>query len=130
MFKYYLIPFEPDPAAAGFSGVCCPKYRALLGDASGCIPLEIEADGNGKRQWKVQHYLVRLERASEAGFPDLPVECFLIDADRLTHASTTSFLKGLGATIPNKPTSDQVERAVSEWLGHGSKTIAQLMGDG
>ena len=124
MIRYYLIPFHPDPASQGYEDGACLKYMDLFANWEARPPEEVVLT-RGSRQWAKAFFIVRSPDAEV----DLPSDALELSADRITHPAAVNFLKAQGVIVPSKPTAEEVERAVNEWMGNGPKTLAQMFGE-
>ncbi len=125
MFRYYLIPFETDPAK--MRGDAQPKYLDLLGKANGLLPAVVEQIGPTVTEWRQEYYIVRMDRATAEEFEEIEKMTDVISLDVDTEVAKLA-LVGVDTTgLSDLSSRDEKDNAVTEWLIGEERILSEVL---
>jgi len=113
--RYYLIPFETDPAKLGGMDAA-PKYFDLIGgNATGLIPQETTTN-RLNRTWLRNFYVVKIDSEDFTALDAKPDVIHLTKQKILNNLSKVQAL-GIDTTgLTADTTLSQIERRICKWL--------------
>ena len=127
MFRYYLIPFETDPAKKIPGCTAQPKYINLFGKASSLQPKPVEREGHIVTKYKQNYYIVRMDKELPEDFDEIEKMPDVIRLDASTEISKL-ISAGIGTTglIDISPREEK-DRAVTKWLTGEERVLSEVL---
>jgi len=126
--RYYLIPFETDPAKLG--GIdAAPKYLDLIGsDCVGLIAKETTTD-RLNRMWLRDYYIVKISFPADADFAPLDAQPDVIHLTKQKILNNLSKVQALGIDttgLTADTTLSQIQKRICKWATEEDKDFSGI----